>query len=324
MKILGEAATREALPFDVLIARLREMFRTGCEVPARHVHAVRTKAGSGTVLMMPAWTERYLGIKTVNIYPDNARQGLPGLFSTYVLFDATTGRPLAQVDGDVITARRTAAASALAASYLARKNATRLAVLGTGRVGSLLAHAYSSVMTLERVDVWDRTPDKAQRLAANLASQGVPAVLALERESAVREADVVSTATLATSPIVTGAWLGAGSHLDLIGGFSPEMREADDDAFRGADVFVDTQEAIQKSGEILGAIASGVLERSAVKGSLADLCRQVVEGRSSDSQRTVFKSVGTALEDLAAAVQVYEYWNCRDTAELSEDRRTPG
>lgn len=306
MKIFDAAATREALPFDRLIARLREMFRTGCQAPPRHVHAIEADGTQGTLLIMPAWTHRYLGIKTVNVFPGNAARGLPGLFSTYTLFDATTGAPVAQMDGNVITSRRTAAASALAATYLARPDATRLSVLGAGSVGSLIPEAYAAAFGLETVTVWDRTPARAEAVARALALQGLPAVACADRERAVRDAEIVSTATFAGEPIVQGDWLAPGSHLDLIGGFRPDMREADDAAFVDARVFVDTDEALRKSGDLLGPIGRGVLGAASIAGDLRDLCTHAVVGRASATERTVFKSVGTALEDLAAAIQVYD------------------
>ena len=148
MKILTATETRTALPFDRLIEALRRMFVEGCEVPLRHTHTLKASDGSqGTVLIMPAWrAARYLGIKTVNIFPGNSARGLPGLFATYVLYDARTGEPLAHIDGNEITARRTAAASALAASMLARPNARRLLVVGAGRVASLIPEAYRCLL----------------------------------------------------------------------------------------------------------------------------------------------------------------------------------
>lgn len=308
MKIFDEAATREALAFGPLIERLRGMFRAGCHVPARHVHLVETEAAHGTVLIMPAWTDRYLGIKTVNIYPGNSRRGLPGLFSAYALFDATTGQVLAQMDGNVITSRRTAAASALAASYLVRKSARKLLVIGAGRVGSLLPLAYREVMRLESVEIWDRSGTPAEVLATSLASRGIAARAVRDLEAAARRADVVTCATLATEPVLRGDWLSPGAHVDLIGSFTPNMREADDATFGGASLFIDTAEALQKSGELLGPMARGIIDPISVRGDLSQLCSGVVAGRTEDSERTIFKSVGTALEDLAAAMAVYEFW----------------
>jgi ornithine cyclodeaminase len=307
MKIFDEAATRQALPFFALIECLRDMFRAGCHVPPRHVHRIQTQAAQGTLLIMPAWTDRYLGIKTVNVYPGNSSRGLPGLFSAYMLFDATTGEALAQMDGNVITARRTAAASALAASYLARKNARRLLVIGAGRVGSLLPLAYREVMQVEAVEIWDRSGTPAEVLATSLAAQGIAASAVRDVEAAAGRADVVSCATLATEPVLRGDWLAPGAHVDLIGSFAPDMREADDAVFAEASVFIDTSEALQKSGELLSPMSRGVISASSVAGNLSELCDGRVRGREHDAARTVFKSVGTALEDLAAAIAVYEF-----------------
>lgn len=305
MQSFDEAATAAALDFPTLIDRLRAMFRAGCEVPARHVHAVKGAQGEGTVLIMPAWTGEYLGIKTVNVYAGNRAKGLPGLFATYTLFEASTGRPLAHLDGNVITARRTVAASALAASYLARKDARRLLVVGAGRIGALLPQAYRAVLPRLSCEIWARRRDAAAALVRDLSAQGIDVTVADDLEAAARRADIVSCATLAESPLVRGAWLRPGTHLDLIGSFAPSMREADDDAFAGVRLYVDTNEALQKSGELLGPMARGVLRAEDVAGTLADLCGERVRGRTHESERTVFKSVGTALEDLAAAMVVY-------------------
>jgi ornithine cyclodeaminase len=309
MKIIDTESTRRALPFERLIPTLREMFVAGCEVPLRHTHSLQAGADDPprTVLVMPAWQrDRYLGIKTVTIFPDNAQRGLPGLFSTYVLYDASTGEPLAQIDGNEITSRRTAAASALAASYLAPAGARSLLVVGCGRVGSLVPEAYCAVLPIERVVVWDRDESAAKALAARLCAQNIEAAVAPDLAKAVNDVDVVSCATLATQPLVQGAWLRPRSHLDLIGSFTPQMREADDACFAGARLFVDTQEALHKSGELLGPMSRGVFAAADVAGELADLAAGRIQGRAESDGRTVFKAVGTALEDLAAAVLVYE------------------
>ena len=309
MKIIDAEATRHALPFDRLIPALKAMFAAGCEVPLRHTHTLTAAdGGQNTILIMPAWQPgRYLGIKTVNIFPGNSSHGLPGLFSTYMLYDATTGEPLAQIDGNEITSRRTAAASALAASYLAPPEARTLLVIGAGRVGSLLPHAYSAVLPIDKVQVWDRTAASAVALVSRLQAQGIDASAATDLQDAVASADIVSCATLATEPLVQGAWLRPGSHLDLIGSFTPAMREADDACFNaGARLYVDTVEALQKSGELLGPMSRGVFKAGDVVGTLTDLVRSTASGRQEETGRTVFKSVGTALEDLAAAVLVFE------------------
>jgi ornithine cyclodeaminase len=313
MHIIDAAATRSALPFERLIPALAERFAAGCEVPLRHTHVLASpEGGTLTTLVMPAWQPGgYVGIKIVNIAPGNAALGLPGLHASYLLYDARTGVPLAMIDGDQITSRRTAAASALAASKLARPDARRLLVVGAGRVAALLPEAYRAVLPIEQVQVWARNPEAARTLVATLCEQGMAAAVATDLPRAVANADVVSCATLATEPVVQGAWLQPGSHLDLIGGFTPTMREADDACFMGASLFIDTEEALQKSGDLLGPLARGVIRANGVRGTLAELCRGSRPGRGSAAERTVFKSVGTALEDLAAAALAYEAAACR-------------
>lgn len=306
MHILDAAATRAALPFERLIPALRALFASGCEVPRRHVHAVHAAgAPPVTSLVMPAWVPgRHYGIKIVNVAPGNAARGLPGLHATYLLHDAATGAPLAWLDGDQITSRRTAAASALAASWLAPPQARHLLVVGAGQVARLLPEAYRAVRPIERVTVWARVPQRAEALCAELRRLGFDAGAAASLEAAAGAADIVSCATLATEPLVHGRWLRPGGHLDLIGSFTPAMREADDDCFAGAAIYVDTEEALAKSGELLGPMSRGVFAAADVRGTLAALARGEAGGRRDADGRTVFKSVGTALEDLAAAMLV--------------------
>jgi ornithine cyclodeaminase/alanine dehydrogenase-like protein (mu-crystallin family) len=308
MRIFDAAATRHALPFDALIPALRDLFAAGCVVPPRQVLEIAAPSGEGvTSLVMPAWIPgRYYGLKVVNVAPGNASRGLPALHASVLLHDAATGAPLALIDGDQVTARRTAAASALAASFLARADARHLLVVGAGRVARLLPAAYRVVRPIEQVTVWARRPQEAEALAHALADAGVAAAASTDLARAVAAADVVSVATLATTPLIEGRWLRPGSHLDLIGSFTAEMREADDACFAGAAVYVDTEEALQKSGDLLGPLARGVLTAADVRGTLATLARGAAQGRRDATERTVFKSVGTALEDLAAAILVHE------------------
>ncbi len=316
MHFFDARATQAALPFNALIDTLRDRFASGCEVPPRHVHEIVNPLGEAgqdaagrrvTSLIMPAWMPgKYYGVKIVNIAPGNARRGLPGLHATYLLFDARTGVPLAQLDGDVITARRTAAASALAGSYLARAESSHLLLVGAGRVAQLLPEAWRAVRPIEHVSVWARRESEAQALAERLQRQGFSAAAVSDLAGACAAADIISCATLAQEPVVRGAWLPPGTHLDLIGSFTPTMREADDACFAGARVFVDTDEALVKSGDLLAPMQHGVFSANEVRGTLTTLSRGVATGRKSAGERTVFKSVGNALEDLAAAVLVME------------------
>ena len=316
MQFFDADATRSALPFDRLISALRERFAGGCEVPPRHAHEIVNPLGEAgqdaagrrmTSLIMPAWIPgKHYGVKIVNIAPGNARRGLPGLHATYLLFDARTGVPLAQMDGDVITARRTAATSALAGSYLAREEAKHLVVVGAGRVARLLPAAWKAVRPIEHVTVWARRESESQALATQLQQAGFSASATTDLPSACASADIVSCATMANEPVVRGSWLAPGAHLDLIGSFTPAMREADDACFEHARLFVDTDEALTKSGDLLVPMQHGVFSANELRGTLTTLSRGVAIGRKSPGERTVFKSVGNALEDLAAAILVSE------------------
>ena len=308
MQVFDAPATAAALPFERLIPALRARFASGCSVPPRHVHEIANPDGPGvTSLIMPAWVPgRCYGVKVINIAPANVLRGLPGLHATYLLHDATTGVVLAVIDGDQLTARRTVAASALAASWLAREDARHLVVVGAGRLARLLPSAHATVRPIKRVTVWARSFDKAQALARAWCEQGIAAQATAELEAAVRAADIVSCATLACEPLVRGRWLRPGSHLDLIGSFTPTMREADDDCFRAAAIYLDSDEALRKSGDLLGPMARGVFGATNMRGTLAALARGEASGRRTADERTVFKSVGTALEDLAAAMLVID------------------
>ncbi len=300
---LDAPATAARLGFADLIPALRRAFAEGREVPLRHTHRIDDPAGpGGSVLLMPAWRPGgHFGLKTVMIFPGNGARGLPGLHSLYTLFDAATGVPLAQLDGNEITSRRTAAAAALAASFLARPDAERLLVLGTGRVARLLPEAMRAVRPIAQVRVWNHRPAGAQALARQWSEQGLAAQAVPDLAAAVAEADIVSCATLATAPLVNGTWLRTGTHLDLIGSFTPQMRECDAACFARSRVFVDTEEALAKSGDVLGAIAEGGFEASRLQGTLAQLVRGERTGRQGADEITLFKAVGNALEDLAAA-----------------------
>lgn len=304
MLTIDAATTARHLPFPALIDALRAMFVAGCEVPMRHTHRVGV---DGTILLMPAWRPgARLGIKTVTIFPGNSALGKPGLHSIYLLFDASTGEPLAQLDGNVITSRRTAAASALAASYLAHEDAGRLLLLGTGRVASLLPEALRTVRPIVHVDVWNHGEASALLLVERLRDTGFEAHVTHDLAEATARAAIVSCATLSSAALIRGEWLRAGTHLDLIGSFTPQMREADAACFARSRVFVDTPEALVKSGDVLGAIAEQAFSSDALQGTLAELCSGSRPGRVSTTERTLFKAVGTALEDLAAAELVWD------------------
>ena len=307
MRFIDTEQTRDALSFDAVIPALREAFRGSATVPPRHVHAIQSGNAHGTSLIMPAWSDRgYFGVKIINIFPENTHQGLPGLHATYNLYSATTGVPIAQVDGDIVTVYRTAGAAAQGADYLARADASTLLIVGSGRIAGLVAQAMRTVRPIQRVLVWNVRAAGAEKLAGELRAQGFDAAAAADLESAARQADIISCATLSTVPLIHGAWLRPGVHLDLIGSFKPEMRETDAACFDGTSVYVDTSEAPTKSGDLLAAFEAGALKREDIRGDLHQLAAGELPGRRDDQEITVFKAVGSALEDLTLATLVYE------------------
>jgi ornithine cyclodeaminase/alanine dehydrogenase-like protein (mu-crystallin family) len=308
MLMLDADATRARSPFEALIAALRDMFVAGCEVPARAVHAIALPDGStaGHLLLMPAWQPgALLGVKLVSVFPANTASGLPSLHGVYLLLDARTGVPLAQLDGTELTSRRTAAVSALAASLLARTDASRLLIVGAGRVASLVADAMACVRPIGRVGVWNHRAAGAHALAARLRERGIDAHAAGDLAAAVAEADIVSCATLSTRALIQGSWLRPGTHLDLVGAFTPEMRESDSECLRRARVFVDHDEALAKAGDLVCAAADGAFAPALLQATLAQLCRGERPARRDAREITLFKSVGSALQDLAGAQLVW-------------------
>lgn len=287
-----------------LIDALDRAFRAECRVPIRQRYAVGdTENPDAALLIMPAWQRNAsMGVKLVTVFPHNATRGEPAVHATYTLFDGTTGAPRAVLDGTELTRRRTAAASALAARYLAIPEASRLLMVGTGSLAAHVIESHAIVRPIRSVRIWGRRPERARAIAAGLAGRHYDVEAAEDLHAAVSWADIISCATLATSPIVRGAWLRPGQHLDLIGSFTPQMREADEEAVARATVYVDTRVgALAESGELVQALASGRLTSADIRGDLAELARGTATGRSSPAEITLFKSVGTALEDLAAA-----------------------
>lgn len=308
MLILDPNQTRQALPWDALIAALGSMFKTGCVMPVRHHHSVAVPGeADATLLLMPAWQPgAYVGVKLVSVFPDNHIRSLPAIHGSYLLSSGRTGELLAVIDGGELTARRTAAASALAASHLARKDASSLLVVGTGRLSVNLIEAHSRVRPITEVVIWGRDRAKAEQAVSEARALGYAADVAEDLEAAARQADIISCATLSRAPLIRGAWLKPGSHLDLIGAFNKDMRESDDEAVRRARVFVDTRAgAFAEAGDLLQPMAAGVIDADHVVADLSELVGGT-EGRRRAEDITLFKSVGAALEDLAGAILAFE------------------
>jgi ornithine cyclodeaminase len=343
MRVISAAEIDAALSFPALIEALRRAFGEELVAPERHHHAVARKSETATLLLMPAWTSAsggpsYLATKLATVFPGNAARGRPSVYATTILLDGETGEPLAAMDGTRLTLWRTAATSALAASYTVREDASRLLMVGAGALAPFLIRAHCAVRPTREVLIWNHNAVRAKETAARLAEMtdvagtgkgaavalGAPAKRSAPRimpapriaatgdlEAAAREADVITCATLTREPLIRGEWLKAGAHLDLVGAFNLEMREADDEALRRARLFVDTKAALKEGGDVAVALREGAIGKAHVVGDLAGLIAGRVEGRRSAQDITAFKSIGAAIEDLAAAVTVWEALKAR-------------
>ncbi|USG61449.1 ornithine cyclodeaminase family protein [Sneathiella marina] len=308
MRIFSPQDVAAALSYPDLIDALKDMFRSGCTMPLRHHHPLdKDDAQQGMLLLMPAWQkDGYLGVKMVTVMPENGSKGLPSVQGNYTLFNAVNGSIVAIMDAGELTLRRTAAASALAASYLARKTSSSLLMVGAGALAPYLIDAHRSVHPLTDIKIWNHNGDKAVALANTLAKKGLPVRAVDNLEEAARAADIISCATLSTDPIIRGGWLKPGAHLDLVGAFTPAMRECDDTAVTVTSLFVDTFEGgLQEAGDIVQPLNDGIIKKSDIKADLFGLCANNHGGRTSETEITLFKSTGAALEDLAAAILVY-------------------
>jgi len=302
MKIITAEDQPRLASYRDIVEAIREAFKGEVTAPVRSHHDT---APNTTFLLMPAWSKGFIGLKTVVLKTDNAAKGLPTVQASYLLFDGDTGATLAVIDGTELTRRRTAAASALAADYLARKDASTLVMVGAGALAPHFVRAHASVRPIRRVLAYNRTRKNAEALVKSLAGE-FSAELVTDLAKAVGEADIVSCVTTSTEPIVKGAWLKPGTHIDLAGAFKPPMRETDGDVVARASVYVDTRDgALAEAGDLLRARDEGKFRMEDVRGDLFDLCRGTVQGRKSAAEITLFKSCGTGIEDLAAAIMLH-------------------
>jgi ornithine cyclodeaminase/alanine dehydrogenase-like protein (mu-crystallin family) len=309
LRVYSAEEVHAALPWAELADAIEDAFVDGgTEVPLRHAHALGGEGGDGTLLLMPAWSAAALGVKLVTVLPGAAAHGAGTVQASYLLLDRTTGEPRALIDGEALTLRRTAATSALAAQHLARPDARRLLIVGSGRLAPWMARAHVALNPeLVHVAVWGRNADAAEDMVETLRDEGIDAEVAEDLRAAVQAAEVISCATTSREPLVQGAWLAPGTHLDLVGGFRRDMREADDAALVRARIVVDTYAgALAEAGDLVQPIGTGVIAREQVLAELAELLRGEKRARLMPGDITLFKSVGTALEDLAAAQLVVQ------------------
>ena len=309
MEVFDAAAIRRATPWPALIEAIAAaLVDPSAAAPERHVHPLALPGGAeGSLLVMPAWRSGdAIGVKAVTYFPTNTGTETPTINAGYLLFDGRSGRLAAALDGDELTVRRTAAASALAARYLARPDAGHLLVVGTGQLAPAVARAHAHGRVLSAVEVWGRKAGRARAVVEDLAGAGLPASVAGHLDGAVARADLISCVTGATEPLIAGRLLRPGTHVDLIGGFRPDMRETDDETVRRAAIFVDTRPGALRAGDLARPLASGVIDESEILADLADLVAGRHPGRTEPGQITLFKSAGFALADLAAARLVWE------------------
>jgi ornithine cyclodeaminase len=303
MNTIDADQVRAATPWPALIAAIAdELARGGVVAPERHIHSLDRSEGDQALLLMPSWVPGDLVVvKTVTYFAANAGSTVPTVSATVLAFDGADGQLAAVIDGDQLTARRTAACSALAGRYLARPSSSRLLVVGTGQLAPNMVRAHASVHDLTTIEVWGRRPARAAEIVELLVGEGFPARVSDDLERSVARADLVSCVTGATEPLVTGAWLRPGAHLDLVGGFQPDMREADDEAVSRSTIFVDTLAGAMVAGDLAQPLADGVITESSISGDLRELATGQHRGRSAETEITVLKSAGFAIADLAAA-----------------------
>jgi alanine dehydrogenase len=303
MRVVSADEVHRLLDYPALVEALRELFRRGVDRVEAHYLAEPLPTGrQNDWLLLPAWQfGRHHGIKLVSVYPGNEARGIASVQGLYLLFDGSSGLPLACIDGAALTLRKTAANSALAATYLARADAATLLMVGAGALAPHLAAAHAAVRPIRRILVWNRRPAKAEAMAAALALPDVAAEVANDLEAAVGEADIVSAATMATEPLIRGAWLRPGQHIDLVGGYREDMREADDEAIQRARVFVDARfTAALHAGDITQPLKSGLIHDEDITDTF-QLAGAEKPGRQRDDEITLFKSGGGGHEDLGTA-----------------------
>ncbi|MEZ5878295.1 MAG: ornithine cyclodeaminase family protein [Tepidamorphaceae bacterium] len=316
MRVISSAEIEASITQRGMIEAMRNAFRSHTVAPLRHHHRVaRPDRPDSDLLIMPAWTDfaaqghsgrGYQGVKIVTVTPDNAKFSLPSVVGVYVLMSGETGIPLAMIDGRVLTLLRTSAASALASSYLARADASRLLMVGAGALAPYLIDAHAAVRPITEVLIWNRTPATARKLASAMKLDGIRISATDDLEGAVRGAHIISCATMSETPVVKGAWIEPGAHIDLVGGYRPGMRETDDDTIRKARIFVDTREGVlAEAGDIMQPVEAGVLNVEDIAADLFELTRGEKSGRRFHDQVTLFKSVGSAIEDLAGAIHIF-------------------
>lgn len=297
------------LNYSELIEALSHGFASEIQVPERqhYQYLASSSTKESSLLIMPAWeNKKRLGVKIVTVSPENSNYDLPALHGVYILFDAKDGRTLMQFDAKSLTASRTACASALASTYLSRENSTTLLMIGSGALAPHLIKAHCSVRPIATVYIWNHNPKKAKDLASSLSLEGVSIIAIEDLDKYIATADIISSATLSETPLISGELIQKGTHIDLVGAYQKNMREADDIAIERSSVYVDTFQGMKESGDIAIPLEKGIINKKEIMGDLFSLGRKESKGRKSSQEITLFKSVGHALEDLVAANFFFE------------------
>lgn len=296
-------ALKRLLPMQALIDHLADAYRRPAIVPLRQ----NLKDGQKReLLVMPAVANGMAGVKLLTILPENRNTDRPVIDGMFVLLDMKKGGAVATMEASELTARRTAAVSALAARQLARSDASTLVMLGAGHLVPYLAEGHASVRPIRKILVWARDADKAARCADKIRRRlpGLTIEVARDLASAVAEGDIVSAATRSTEPLIMGAWLRPGAHVDLVGGYRPDMREIDDAGIAAAEIYVDSIEAaLAEAGDLRSPIERGIIGKDAIRGDLGALLERGSVAHKGAA--TLFKAVGSGLSDLAAAELVW-------------------
>ncbi len=316
IQLISDDFIEKNCDFNTLIAALREGFsNSAIEVPMRHHHdfANPEENKDSTLLLMPAFNPgKDLGVKIVTVSPNNGKYNLPAIQGTYIYLDAHKGNIKAILDAKSMTAKRTAATSALASSYLSRTDSSSMLMIGTGALSTNLILAHASVRPIKQVYIWGRDIKKAQMICDALKDFPFSCTAVENIEEVISKVDIISSATLSPTPLVLGKYLKNGQHLDLVGAYKKDTREADDEAILKSSIFLDTyQGGLKESGDILIPLTNGIITKESIKADLFELCANAKEGRTSDTEITFFKSVGHALEDLVAAAYFYKIFNSK-------------
>ena len=300
--------------FSELISEIKQHFYSDeIIVPMRHHHdfpnpKVQTDS---TLFLMPAWNPgKNAGVKVITVSPKNGQFDLPSIHGAYIYFDAIKGSIKAILEAKSLTVKRTAAASALASSYLSRDDASSLLMIGTGALSINLIKAHAAVRPIKEVFIWGRNFEKATTICDVLKNENFTVTAIKTIEEKIAEVDIVSCATLSKTPLVLGKYLKIGQHIDLVGAYKKDMREADDETISKSSVYVDTfQGGLKESGDIVAPLQNRTLKEEDIKADLFQLCSNQKTGRITEEEITVFKSVGHALEDLAAANYYYNKYS---------------